>query len=41
MVSVAADSSKGLVPPPGYVFLADDDGALFLDWDGAYLITPI
>lgn len=29
------------VPPPGFVFLVDSDGAYMLDSDGAYLVEPI
>ena len=29
------------VPPPGFVFLVDNDGAYLLDSDGAYLVEPI
>ena len=28
-------------PPPGYVYLTDDDGAYLVDDDGAYLIGEV
>jgi hypothetical protein len=31
----------GVVPPPGYVFLVDDDGYYLIDSDGYYLIEAI
>jgi len=30
---------EGLFPPPGYLFLVDDDGDYLIDNDGAYLVT--
>jgi hypothetical protein len=30
----------GPVPPFGFLFLSDFDGALLIDADGAFLITP-
>lgn len=29
-----------LVPPTGYVFLVDDNGAYLTDGNGAYLVVP-
>jgi hypothetical protein len=31
----------GLVPPTGFVFLIDNDGAYLVDSDGAYLVEAI
>jgi hypothetical protein len=31
----------GLVPPYGFVFLTDTDGAYLMDTDGAYLLEAI
>lgn len=31
----------GLRPPPGFVFLIDDDGAYLLDVDGAYMMETV
>jgi hypothetical protein len=30
-----------LVPPPGFAFLADTDGFLLTDLDGAYLLETL
>lgn len=34
-------SGLGLVPPPGFAFVSDTDGALLSDTDGAYLIEAL
>lgn len=32
---------QGVLPPPGFLFLTDSDGAILTDSDGAYLIEAI
>lgn len=36
----AGGGAAPLTPPPGFVFLVDNDGAYRLDADGAYLVEP-
>lgn len=37
-VLAALSKGGGVVPPPGFVFLVDTDGAYLIDQDGAYLL---
>jgi hypothetical protein len=37
----AAVIGSGLVPPYGFVFITDDDGAYMRDDDGAYMLEAI
>jgi len=40
-VRIATLSKGGLVPPYGFVFLIDTDGAYLTDQDGAYLLEAV
>ena len=34
-----ATLSKGVLPPPGFLFVVDDSGAYLVDASGAFVIT--
>jgi len=36
-----ATLSKGVGVPSGYILLTDENGALLIDQDGAYLMEPV